>query len=156
MFGLFNRKLTRKDAEMNNEEFSNTKTQFRKAIVRTSSQIRNLKIVDRIFIVEILQGISFYDEEQCEAIFSKLNHNDETDVKLVIRYRILPVYYMKSNHFKENLKNSLKYYLSYEGFDDDIFKEIFYLASPAFDLTENSKDFFKWLWDELFEDENYY
>ncbi|RXP46197.1 hypothetical protein EC396_14400 [Lutibacter sp. HS1-25] len=101
----------------------------------------------------MLNAISFYDLDDCIKVFSNLEVNNESEVKKVIRYRILLNYLIMPKAFKEIFRNSLIYYLNVDNQDD--FISIYESANPAFELPENPKDFFIWLWEEIYCNEDY-
>jgi hypothetical protein len=113
-----------------------------------------MNIVNKYFISEVLISTSYYDLEDCEAVFEDLNTEDEIEVKALIKYLILLpfLFNYRNSKFKAIFKNSLSYFLTTNEID---FKEVFEYQMPSFELTKEPKQFFVWLWEVFYGEEDY-
>ncbi|WP_040254669.1 hypothetical protein [Psychroserpens mesophilus] len=111
-----------------------------------------MKVVNKYFLINSIDAISFYDSEDCEDVFSDLDVNNESEVKKIIKYRMLINHLIKPETFKEIFKNTLKYYLNKDKVD---FEKIYQAGYPSFGLPNEPKFFFIWIWEEFYKGESY-
>ncbi len=104
------------------------------------------------FLTDIINSISYYDFDECDLLFARLDGNDEYEMKLIIRYNLYINYLFKPDKYKKIFKPTLQYYLTTEIVD---FESIFNDAMVSFDCTKKPKTFFIWIWEVFFEGEDY-
>ena len=112
-------------------------------------------LVDKEYITDMLQSICFYDQDVFESILYKIDKNNEEEVKLVIRYKVLLDYDQRPKQFQTIFKSTLRYYLTYNTSDKE-FLEIYNKATPSLEISDKPRNFFLWLWEEIFKKENYH
>jgi hypothetical protein len=98
-----------------------------------------------------LTGLADDDEETLK--YRPLNRNCRQAVKEVIKERILPEFQSFTPLMQEASKLCLKYYLSKPGFRFDRVYESLLLP---FDHPDDARDFFVWIWEVLFDGEDYH
>jgi len=107
-------------------------------------------IVNKYFITEILAFISYHELDEIEDLYFRLNN--ENDIKIIIRYILYVNYFFKPKEFKIIFKNTLKYFLNV----DINYEELYYEEMPSLSLPSKGKNFFIWMWEVFYENEDYY
>lgn len=90
-------------------------------------------------------------DEECLK-YQNLDSNDEGQVKKVIMERIYPYYYGSSASYQKSVRISLSYFLTTNRLN---YGRLFDSCLIAFDHPVDSRDFFLWIWECLFPNENY-
>jgi hypothetical protein len=109
--------------------------------------------VNRNFIDSILSpliGSGDIDEEMDS--YKNINPNSETEVKNIISNTIKPEFEKNSTDFKKIARETLAFYLTTEKID---FGRLYNSLLIAFDHPDNPKVFFIWVWQILFNNEQY-
>ncbi|MCR8659459.1 hypothetical protein [Paenibacillus endoradicis] len=97
-----------------------------------------------------ITGMADVDEEVEK--YRELDIADKEQYRAIIR-RIIPAsFYSLTIENQEKVKLALNYYLSTSEID---FERVFHSCLPPFDHPTNAKDFFVWIWEELFGDERF-
>jgi hypothetical protein len=97
-----------------------------------------------------LAGLADDDEEACK--YAILDANDECQVKPIIERLISPHFLVLEPKRREAVKTALKYYLSKP---DAQFDRVFDSLLPPFSAPDNARNFFVWIWEVLFDGEDY-
>lgn len=85
--------------------------------------------------------------------YRNFDNNNEIGVKKIIMQEIKPYYEKAPDAYKTSLKRSLSYFLTTDRID---FGRLYDSCLIAFNHPTNPKDFFVWIWQELFIGEDYY
>ncbi len=96
--------------------------------------------------------IGLADDDEAVAKYRTINQNDASEVKAVIGATIRPYFDLYDTKSKGKAKDSLSYYLSLPGSD---FERLYYSNLLPFDALDDPKNFFIWLWEELFQGYDY-
>jgi len=120
-------------------------------------------MVSSRFLYEFMSAVMRYvdaEDEYPELDFHGLNGNNSVEVKeRVIRPFIVPWFHKWWDETsQQTLKNSLQYYLNQEKPLDgpqDLFDSVIGDSNFSFDPPMPSRLFFVWIWEELFEPEDY-
>jgi hypothetical protein len=90
-----------------------------------------------------------------------LNPNDEQTMRNFLRKRTVPCYQATGENFRTHVKESLRWMLSggYEREHPEArfsgFEELFDDPETVLGMPDNPRDFYVWLWEELFGDESW-
>lgn len=100
--------------------------------------------------LEPLIGLADDDDEVNQYIH--INPQTEKDYKLIIRERLIESFEVQNSAKKKLAKFALGYYLSNPDID---FERVFEAILPPFDAPDPARNFFLWIWEELYGTENY-
>ena len=110
-----------------------------------------MKTVNPFYIHALLSPLTgLADDDDAVNQYSKVDVDNEHQVRAIIRSRLKPYFLRFDDKSKEISKLSLKYYLSKPGFD---FARIYDSCLMPFESPSDPRRFFEWLWRELFGDE---
>lgn len=113
-----------------------------------------MKKVNPYYIHALLSPlIGLADDENSVRDFSILDSDNEHQMKQVIRLHLKPYFLRFDDQSKEMSKVSLQYYLTKA---DSDFKRIYDSCLLPFESPSESRFFFEWLWEELFDGENFW
>lgn len=113
-----------------------------------------MKKVNPYYIHALLAPLTgLADDESSVRDFSIIDSDNEHQMKQVIRLYLKPYFIRFDDQSKEICKLSLQYYLTKT---DSDFGRIYDSCLLPFDPPSESRLFFKWLWEELFDDENFW
>lgn len=111
-----------------------------------------MKTVNPYFLNKLLSPITgIADDDEVVMYYQNMNLN-EVQYRIIIREQLKPYFDGCSEIVKQKSKLTLSYYLSKNDYD---FEDVFESCLPPFDPPENARDFFVWLWEELFGNEDY-
>jgi hypothetical protein len=99
-----------------------------------------------------LGGTSDRDDSECFQL-SNVDGNSELQVKEIIKKYILPFYFSASEKYKMATKQSLSYFLTTNKMDYGYHYDSYLIA---FDHPTDPRDFFLWVWETLFLEEEYH
>src|SRR5215212_1357742 len=110
-------------------------------------------IINPVFINEVVSPlIGGADSEEEIDKFSYCNPDLEGDVKELAKTVLLPDFIQQKKILQQRIKNTLAYYLN---FPQKInFESIFESLLLPLKTPENTRLFFQWIWDVLFEGES--
>jgi hypothetical protein len=112
-----------------------------------------LKIVNPYILRDLLSPITGRgDEDEVVEKYKLVDFSDETQYKVIINDLFVDYFQTLSKEKKAKAKLALSYYLSRSEFD---FERVFESCLPPFDPPRNVRDFFVWIWEALFNKENY-
>jgi len=112
-----------------------------------------MKTVNPYFLNDLMSPITgLADDDNAIKYYSNLNINTEEKFRSIIKDLFLPYYENLDNTKKQKSKLALSYYLSKADYD---FERVFESCLPPFDPPSNARNFFLWLWEELFNGEDY-
>ena len=117
-----------------------------------ASNMNNLHVNRNILDAVLSQLAGGADIDEDVERFGDINPNDKKQIKEIIALEILPDFQKSSTGYKNLLKQTLSYYLTTGSLD---FERLFNLLLIAFDPPTPAVEFFIWLWEELFPNENY-
>ncbi len=103
----------------------------------------------RIFL-EPLTGLADDDEEV--LYYMNKPPRTEEDYRSIIKERLKEPFHQKEEKKKTKANLALRYYLSHPTID---FERVYESVLPPFDPPHPPKEFFLWIWEELFKDEDY-
>lgn len=92
-----------------------------------------------------------YDDEVA-ALYSYVDPGNEEHYRAIIREFFVKDFASYSDVKKERTKLALRYYLSKKDVD---FSGFFNACMPPFDPPNDPRDFFLWIWEEIYGDECY-
>lgn len=92
------------------------------------------------------------DDDEITQKYYDVDSNDEIIMKAIIKSALKPEFEKNSLPFKEALKKTLSYYLTTNKID---FGRVFDSNLLPFDSPTNPKDFFIWIWEIFFGEEDY-
>lgn len=96
--------------------------------------------------------IGLADDDDAFELYRSLDCNDEGQVKQLIRQHVRKNFNKYSEKGQNRIKLTLKYALSNNDFP---FHDVYYGSLLPFDAPSNPRDFFVWIWEELFPDEDF-
>ncbi|MEO3943963.1 hypothetical protein [Gorillibacterium sp. CAU 1737] len=109
--------------------------------------------VNPYFISDLLSPITgLADDDEAVEKYRDIDTSVDNHYREIIRLEIKTYYDCLSNENKEKVKGALNYYLSTSEID---FERVFESCLPPFDPPKDARNFFIWVWEELFEGENY-
>jgi hypothetical protein len=112
-----------------------------------------MKTANQQFLTEILNPLTgMADDDQMVASFRNLEVNNPSEIKKVLCQTILPEFNKRPEAYQSAAKSSLSYYLTSGNAD---FEGVFYSALLPFRAPDNIKQFFVWVWEILWEEEDY-
>jgi len=112
-----------------------------------------MKTVNPYFLNELLSPITgLTDDDEAVILYQNMNLNDEAQYRKIIKDLFKPHFNGISEIVQQKSKLALSYYLSKDNYD---FEGVFESCLPPFDPPKNPRDFFVWLWEELFGNEDY-
>lgn len=76
----------------------------------------------------------------------------EEDYRKIIREQLVSEFNEEYEITKEKAKLVLSYYLTFGGID---FERAFYSYLPPFELEVDARDFYVWIWEEIYGEESY-
>ena len=110
-------------------------------------------IVNPYFLHDLLSPIAgLGDDDEAVSFNKSQNVKSEEQYRNIIRKELVGYFNGLSDIKKEKSKSSLKYYLTKNDVD---WGRVFDSCLPPFDPPQIARDFFIWLWEELFGGENY-
>ena len=110
------------------------------------------KIVNKFLLEDILHElIGGADMDEFNYLTSH-DRDNEQETKKIITDFILPYYEFKSLKYKEIFKDSLAYFIKSEKLD---FGRIMYSNLLPFESPSKPINFFIWIWEVLYPNENY-
>ena len=92
------------------------------------------------------------DDDEAVIKYGAINPNDEYEIKNLIRTSLKPNFKCFNEQSQQLSKQTLQYYLSKPTYN---FERVFDSLLPPFDHPDEARNFFLWVWDELFPEENY-
>lgn len=97
--------------------------------------------------------IGLADDDETVLQYQHLDSNNEDEIKQVIRHTLKPYFAQLDAVSRERVKDALRYCL----FDQNTeFERVFYSNLMPFDAPPEPRQFFVWLWEELFSPEDYH
>jgi len=112
-----------------------------------------MKVVNPHFLDEFLVPITgLADDNEAIEHYKDVELRTEAQYKAVIRETLVEHFHSLEEVVKKKAKLALSYYLTKPAVD---FVGVFESLLPPFDLPPNARDFFVWLWEELFIGESY-
>ena len=90
------------------------------------------------------------DDDNAVILYRYVDQGNEDHYREIIRGLFVEYFSGFSNSKKEKTKLTLRYYLSKH---DSDFERVFNACLPPFEPPYNPRDFFVWIWEELFGDE---
>ncbi len=103
----------------------------------------------RIFL-DPLTGLADDDDEM--AYYMSNPPQTEEDYRTIINERLKETFYEKQEKEKKIASLALRYYLSHPTVD---FERVYESTLPPFDPPNPPRDFFLWIWEELFGNKDY-
>ncbi|GGJ30511.1 hypothetical protein [Paenibacillus hunanensis] len=103
----------------------------------------------RIFL-DPLTGLADDDEEM--IYYMNKPPQTEDDYRSIIKERLKEPFHQKEEKKKEVANLALRYYLSHPTID---FEGVYESVLPPFDPPHPPREFFLWIWEELFKGEDY-
>lgn len=85
--------------------------------------------------------------------YQNVDGNSENEIKKIISETIKPFYERQTEGYRVSSKRSLSYFLTTNRMD---YGYIYDSCLIAFDHPTNPRDFFVWVWEILFPNENYH
>ena len=113
-----------------------------------------MKQVNPYYLSKILYpfaGMADFDEEVIK--YRSLDPNNETEVKKVIEEILKPYFLGFDHNSQEKIKLTLSFYLTKSSVN---FGGIFDSLLPPFESPDNPVDFFIWVWEVFFPNEDYH
>jgi len=105
------------------------------------------------FITDILSPITgLADDDEAVEKFRDIDTSVDTHYREIIRKEIRTYYDCLNSDKKYKVKQALNYYLATSEID---FERVFESCLPPFDPPKDARDFFVWVWEELFVGEIY-
>jgi len=101
-------------------------------------------------LLEPITGLA--DDDASVQAFAKLDSNDESEMRAIIRNMIVPHALSLSRDAMKRVKLAYQFYLSKP---DSNFERVFYSNLPPFDAPDDPRQFFLWIWDECFVGEDF-
>lgn len=112
-----------------------------------------MKTVNPYFIDVFLIPIAgLGDDDEAVLHYQNVELINENQYKLLIRETLVEPFKNLGEVKKKKSKIALSYYLTKSEID---FLRIFESCLPPFDAPENARDFFVWIWEEIFVGESY-
>lgn len=112
-----------------------------------------MKSVNPYYVEELLGPlIGMGDDDEMVYSYMNLDTDSEQEIKAIISDLLMPNFFKFSKEKQEGCKRSLSYYLTTEKIN---FGNIYESCMLPFDHPHDPKLFFIWLWEVLFEDENF-
>ncbi|MDR2981212.1 MAG: hypothetical protein LBV12_03080 [Puniceicoccales bacterium] len=112
-----------------------------------------MKTVNPYFLHVLLDPLTgLADDEDAVEKFATLNPDDQHEVRTVIREMLTPNFENLPSQTQKRCKQALAYYLSKP---DANFGRVYEACLPPFDPPKDPRDFFVWIWSELFPGEIY-
>ena len=112
-----------------------------------------MKQVNPWFLDDLMSPISgLADDDDAVMYYRQMNVDSEEKFRAIIREKFVVYYYALDEQKQEKAKLALSFYLSKPEFN---FESVFDACLPPFDPPKDARDFFVWLWEELFPGENY-
>jgi len=112
-----------------------------------------MKTVNPYFLRKLLDPIAgLADDDESVIYYQNMNKNNEVQYRKIIKDILKPYFEGINEIVQQKSKLALSYYLSKDKFD---FESVFESCLPPFDPPEDPRDFFVWIWEELFGDEDY-
>lgn len=110
-------------------------------------------IVNPYFLHDLMSPITgLGDDDKVVSYYRKMGTISEAQYRKIINEMFIDYYNSIDEDKKKKSKTALSYYLSKPDFD---FERVFESCVPPFDPPADARDFFMWLWEELFKDESY-
>lgn len=97
-----------------------------------------------------LGGSADIDEKIFE--YQNVDNNSEIEIKKIISENIKPYYEKQSDRYKSSAKLSLSYFLTTNRID---YGYVYDSCLIAFDHPTDARAFFLWVWEVLFDGEDY-
>lgn len=110
----------------------------------------NLYVVESL--IDNIASLNLSDEEDTN-LRKKINPNNETEVKIIFREWLIPEYKRWGIKTQFKFKESLRYLL-YSN-DEKLFNFVAGGNEPPFEFPQPLRNYFIWLWEVLFAEENY-
>ncbi len=112
-----------------------------------------MNFVNRYFIDDVLSPLSgLADSDEDVKQYKHFQSDNENQVKALFHEKIKPAFDYKNDNIKIKTKNALAFYLVSDKVN---FASIFHSNLLPFQSPKNPKLFFVWLWEVLFDFENY-
>ncbi|MFE1630586.1 hypothetical protein ACFLFF_27980 [Brevibacillus reuszeri] len=112
-----------------------------------------MKVVNPHFLDEFLGPITgLADDNESIEHYKDVELRTEEQYKAVIRETLVEHFHSLEEVVKKKSKLALSYYLTKPAVD---FEGVFYSLLRPFDAPSDPRDFFVWLWEELFIGESY-
>jgi hypothetical protein len=109
--------------------------------------------INPYFITDLLSPITgLADDDEAVEKYREIDISDDYQYREIIEKEIRTYYDGLNNEKKEKIKQALNYYLSTSEID---FERVFESCLPPFAPPKKTRDFFVWIWEELFEGEIY-
>lgn len=112
-----------------------------------------MKVVNPHFLDVFLGPITgLADDNESIEYYKDVELRTEAQYKAVIKETLVEHFHNLEEVVKKKAKISLSYYLTKPAVD---FERVFYSLLPPFDAPSDPRDFFVWIWEELFIGESY-
>ncbi|ELK38905.1 hypothetical protein BAG01nite_49530 [Brevibacillus agri] len=112
-----------------------------------------MNVVNPHFLDVFLRPLTgLADDDEAVAHYKEIELQTEQQYKAVIRETLVEHFNNLEEVEKRKSKIALSYYLTKPEID---FERVFYSLLPPFDAPPNARDFFLWLWEELFIGESF-
>lgn len=109
--------------------------------------------VNLYFITDLLSPITgLADDDEAVEKYRDIDTSVDNDYRKIIRKEIRTYYDYLNSEKKDKVKRALNYYLATSEID---FERLIESCLPPFDPPKDARDFFVWVWEELFEGETY-
>ncbi|MCC0566090.1 hypothetical protein HN020_15355 [Brevibacillus borstelensis] len=112
-----------------------------------------MQVVNPHFLDLFLRPLTgLADDDEAIAYYKEIELLTEEQYKAVIRETLVEHFNNLEEVEQRKSKLALSYYLTEAEID---FERVFYSLLPPFDAPSNARDFFVWLWEELFDGESF-
>jgi hypothetical protein len=112
-----------------------------------------MKIVNPYFLDVLLRPITgLADDDDAVLHYQGIELSNEKQYKEVIRGTLIGPFNSLDDEKKKKSEIALSYYLTKDEID---FQRVFDSCLPPFDPPTNARNFFVWLWEELFAGKDY-
>lgn len=112
-----------------------------------------MKLVNPYFLNDLMSPITgLADDDEAVSYYNSLNISSEEQYRSIIREVFIEYFSSLDKQKKDKTKTALSFYLSKQ---DSDFERVFESCLPPFDPPTDVRDFFVWLWEELFKGESY-
>ncbi len=93
------------------------------------------------------------DIDEMVYIYQDVDSNNEVEIKQIIFEKIKPYFEKKTEAYKISIKRSLSFFLTTNKIN---FGKIYDSCLIAFDHPDEARNFFLWIWEILFPNEDYH
>jgi hypothetical protein len=109
--------------------------------------------VNPYFLNDLMSPITgLGEDDEAVSFYGEMGIISEDQYRKIINEKFVDYYKSLDKDKQQKLKIALSYYLSKP---DSDFERVFESCLPPFDPPANARDFFVWIWEELFKQESY-